>query len=45
MLPGWCLCGGGSVSVVFVFVLVLVDGVVRFVYTHASSGGMSRNSS
>ena len=36
VLPGWCSCGGGSVSVVFVFMLVC--GVVKFVYTHACCG-------
>ena len=43
VLSGWCLSGGGIVSVVFVF--VLVGGAVRFDYTHACSGGMSCNSS
>jgi hypothetical protein len=33
------------VNVVFVFVFVLVGGVVRFVYTHAYCGGESCNSS
>ena len=45
VLPGWCLWRGGSVSVVFVFVLVLVGGAVRFVYTRACCGGIHNGTS